>query len=102
MFSYRAQRWLWNESEQLRRRFLKFDLEALIQVVEGIAGDGAKCMDVTKLPEGNFNKILLMTMNDGRQLISRLPNSNAGLPHYTTASEVATMDFVRNSYTFRV
>ncbi|KAI2825000.1 hypothetical protein CBS147321_5919 [Aspergillus niger] len=27
---------------------------------------------------------------------SKVPNPNAGRPHYTTASEVATMDFVRN------
>jgi hypothetical protein len=33
-------------------------------------------------------------MRDGRQFIARLPNPNAGQPHYTTASEVATMDYV--------
>jgi hypothetical protein len=33
-------------------------------------------------------------MHDGRQFIARLPNPNAGRPHYTTASEVATMDYV--------
>lgn len=35
-------------------------------------------------------------MTDGRQFIVRLPNPNAGRPHYTTASEVATMDYVRD------
>ncbi|KAL5395434.1 hypothetical protein PMIN03_013022 [Paraphaeosphaeria minitans] len=35
-------------------------------------------------------------MIDGRQFIARLPNPNAGRPHYTTASEVATMDYVRD------
>jgi hypothetical protein len=33
-------------------------------------------------------------MHDGRQFIARLPNPNAGHPHYTTASEVATLDYV--------
>lgn len=33
-------------------------------------------------------------MDDGRQVITKVPNPNAGLPFYTTASEVATMDFV--------
>jgi hypothetical protein len=33
-------------------------------------------------------------MHDGRQFIARLPNPNAGRPHFTTASEVATMDYV--------
>lgn len=94
MFSYRAQRWLWNEPEQLRRRYLKFNLEALIRAVEDTAGLEARCIDVTRLPEGNFNKTFLLTMQDQRQLIARLPNPNAGRPYYTTASEVATMDYV--------
>ncbi|KAI1960268.1 Phosphotransferase enzyme [Ophidiomyces ophidiicola] len=35
-------------------------------------------------------------MTDGSQLVARVPNPNSGLPHYTTASEVATMDFTRS------
>jgi hypothetical protein len=33
-------------------------------------------------------------MDDGRQVVAKIPNPNAGRPHFTTASEVATMDFV--------
>jgi hypothetical protein len=95
VFSYKAQRWLWNEPQQLQRRYLEFNLKALIQIAEDAAGPGAKCVEVTKLPEGNFNKTFLVTMYDGRQLIARLRNPNAGRPHYTTASEVATMDYVQ-------
>lgn len=95
MFDYKAHRWLWNETEQLQRRYLRFDIEALIRAGEDAAGPGAKCVEVTKLPEGNFNKTFLLTMRYGQELIARLPNPNAGRPHYTTASEVATMDYVR-------
>ncbi|KAM5492636.1 Phosphotransferase enzyme [Microsporum audouinii] len=35
-------------------------------------------------------------MSDGSQVIARVPNPNSGMPHFTTASEVATMDFARN------
>jgi hypothetical protein len=94
LYSYKAQRWLWNEQEQLQRRYLKLDLNALVGVVETIAGPNATCIEVTKLPEGNFNKSFAMTLQDGRELIARLPNPNAGPRHYTTASEVATMDYV--------
>jgi hypothetical protein len=52
------------------------------------------CVQVEKLSEGNFNKAFLLTMNDGKQAVARLPNPNAGRPHFSTASEVATMDFV--------
>ncbi|KAL9079198.1 MAG: hypothetical protein Q9157_001907 [Trypethelium eluteriae] len=33
-------------------------------------------------------------MDDGSQVVAKIPNPNAGMPHFTTASEVATMDFV--------
>ncbi|KAH6855793.1 hypothetical protein B0I37DRAFT_63028 [Chaetomium sp. MPI-CAGE-AT-0009] len=33
-------------------------------------------------------------MDDGREVVGKVPNPNAGLPHYTTASEVANMDFI--------
>ncbi|KAF2429576.1 kinase-like protein [Tothia fuscella] len=96
LFSYKAQRWLWNEHEQLQRRYVRFDVAALIRVVEDALGPDASCVEFTKLPEGNFNKTFIATMQDGRELIARLPNPNAGRPHYTTASEVATMAYVRD------
>ncbi|KAF2461687.1 phosphotransferase enzyme family protein, partial [Lineolata rhizophorae] len=54
------------------------------------------CVEVQKLPEGNFSKVFLITLDDGREVIAKLPNPNAGPAQFTTASEVATMDFVRN------
>lgn len=35
-----------------------------------------------------------MTMNDGTEVLAKIPNPNAGPSFYTTASEVATRDFV--------
>jgi hypothetical protein len=94
LFSYKAQRWLWNEKEQLQRRYLKFDLKSPIRASEEALGSGAKYIEVTKLLEGNFNKTFLVEMRDGSQVIARLPNPNARESHYTTASEVATMNYV--------
>ena len=37
---------------------------------------------------------MLLTMEDGTEVVAKVPNPNAGQPHFTTASEVATMDFV--------
>lgn len=47
-----------------------------------------------KISEGQYNKVFQLTMDDGREVIAKLPNPNAGRPYFTTASEVATMDFV--------
>lgn len=48
-----------------------------------------------KFPEGNFNKAFLLKMDDGKEVVAKLPNPNAGIPRLTTASEVASMDFFK-------
>lgn len=86
-------RWLWGEREQLAARYVKFDLQRLCRIAASSIGSNA-CAKVVKLPEAQYNKVLLLTMDDGKEAIARLRNPNAGRPHYTTASEVATMNFV--------
>jgi hypothetical protein len=54
------------------------------------------CVDIQKFPDGQYNKAFLMTMDDDVQVVAKVPNPNAGRAHFTTASEVATMDFVRS------
>ncbi|RAK97435.1 phosphotransferase family protein, partial [Aspergillus ibericus CBS 121593] len=97
LFTYSAQRWIWNEAQQLQSRYVSFDLHALVRVVEDAAGHNAACVHISKLPEGNFNKAFLVTMRDGRELVIKIPNPNAGPSHYTTASEVATMQYAREN-----
>ena len=52
------------------------------------------CIGIEKYPDGMYNKAFLLTMDDGSQVVAKVPNPNAGRPYFTTASEVATMDFV--------
>jgi hypothetical protein len=47
-----------------------------------------------KCIEGQYNKAFLMTMDNGAEVLARIPNPNAGPAFYTTASEVATRHFV--------
>ena len=49
---------------------------------------------VLKFREGQYSKAFLLTFDDQSQLVAKLPNPNAGPAFFTTASEVATMDFV--------
>lgn len=93
-YRYTAGRWLFSEDEQLSCRYVKFNMNELVRIATESIGS-ASCITVRKLPEGNYNKTFLLTMDDGNQVIARVPNPNAGRPHFTTASEVATMDFVR-------
>ncbi|EFR03064.1 hypothetical protein MGYG_06062 [Nannizzia gypsea CBS 118893] len=46
--------------------------------------------------EGGFNKALLLTMDNGVEVIAKLPCPNAGPLKHNTASEVAVLEFVRN------
>ncbi|RWQ95008.1 phosphotransferase enzyme family protein [Paecilomyces variotii] len=55
----------------------------------------SRCVAIKKYPDGMYNKAFLMSMDDGREVVAKVPNPNAGAPHFTTASEVATMDFAR-------
>ncbi|KAL5362812.1 hypothetical protein BJX96DRAFT_109240 [Aspergillus floccosus] len=41
-------------------------------------------------------------MDDGCEIIAKLPKFNAGRPYFTTASKVATMDFVLDLPVLRV
>ncbi|KAL8724041.1 MAG: hypothetical protein Q9166_008165 [cf. Caloplaca sp. 2 TL-2023] len=48
--------------------------------------------------EGGFSKALLMTMENGQQVVAKIPCPNAGRAMYSTASEVAVLQYV-NSFT---
>ncbi|KAI2708403.1 hypothetical protein CBS147332_6464 [Penicillium roqueforti] len=88
-------RWLWNERQQLACRYVKFDHSTLLKVAASAVGSKA-CTYVLKISEGQYNKLFQLTIDDRCDIIAKLPNPNAGRPHFTTASEVATMDFLRN------
>lgn len=49
----------------------------------------------SKIGEGNYDNAFRVGMGEGRNVIARVPHHNAGPPLLTTASEVATMEFVR-------
>ncbi|EEP77649.1 predicted protein [Uncinocarpus reesii 1704] len=88
-------RWLWGERQQLAARHVPFDLAKLLALAATAVGSKS-CVRIEKISEGQYNKVFSLTMNDGREAIAKLPNPNAGRPHFTTACEVATMDFLRN------
>ncbi|GES58629.1 phosphotransferase enzyme family protein [Aspergillus terreus] len=72
-------------------------MDELVRVATAsIASSPASCVALQKLPEGDSNNVFLLTLDDGRQLVAKVPNPNTEPPFYKTASEVATMDFVQN------
>jgi hypothetical protein len=93
-FRYSSGRWIWDEEQQLLDRFRRFNVPELQRIAATSVG-ARECVSMIKLAEGSFNKVFRLVMNNGKVVIARIPNPNSGPAYYTTASEVATMDFVR-------
>ncbi|TVY27963.1 Altered inheritance of mitochondria protein, mitochondrial [Lachnellula hyalina] len=120
LYRYTRYRWLCNETENLAMRYRKFKVSALVDAAVNAVGDDATSCKVIfssipklrsfriepniatisgvkllKCTEGQYNKAFLMTMDNGAEVLAKIPNPNAGPAFYTTASEVATRHFLR-------
>ncbi|KZV80714.1 hypothetical protein EXIGLDRAFT_780623 [Exidia glandulosa HHB12029] len=94
-YRYTSGRWLRDEERQLALRYQRFDVEALKRAVLDCTG-AKSVLDIRKLPEGRCNKVFLVELDNSRTVIARIPTPIAGPPHLVTASEVATIHFLRN------
>ncbi len=77
----------------MAQRYVRYDIYELARLAAKAIGANS-CVNIEKYPEGMYNKALLLTMDNGAQTVAKISCPNAGRPHFTTASEVATMDFV--------
>src|ERR1700733_777589 len=91
-FRFTRGRFVRNEAFEMSQRYIPFDMNELSRIAAEAVGSES-CLKVEKYPDGMFNKTFLFTMNNGTQVAGKVPNPNAGRPHFTTASEVATIDF---------
>ncbi|KAE8350734.1 hypothetical protein BDV28DRAFT_33292 [Aspergillus coremiiformis] len=100
LFRFTRGRFLCDEPRQLSQSYVRFKIDELAQLAVRAAQDAStgaqRCVKIEKLADGMHNKAVRFTMDNGFQAVGKVPNPNAGKPHFTTASEVATMDFVRN------
>lgn len=100
-YDYTRARFLVNENHEMATRRVRFNMSELRKrATESVGFSNDQCVNVERLPDGMFNKAFLFTMQDDTQVVGKVPNPKAGRPHYTTASEVATMDFVSKLHTF--
>lgn len=61
----------------LRLATIRFNINSLAEVAAKYVGsEPSSCIKIGKLPEGNFNKSLLLTMANGSQLVARVFNPN--------------------------
>ncbi|KAG0160882.1 hypothetical protein PDIDSM_8414 [Penicillium digitatum] len=84
-FEFTRGRFIVDETDDLRRREITCDMNMLVRVAADSVG-AAEYISITKYPDGMFNKAFLMTMEDGREVVAKVPNPNAGIAHSTTAN----------------
>ncbi|OJJ32718.1 hypothetical protein ASPWEDRAFT_158823 [Aspergillus wentii DTO 134E9] len=94
LFSYTSGRWLWNEPQRLLERYTPFNVPEL-QAIAAASINAKHCTSITKIGEGSSHKAFRLVMDDGRAVVARIPMGVSGTRFYGTASEVATMEFVR-------
>ncbi|KAF2732731.1 phosphotransferase enzyme family protein [Polyplosphaeria fusca] len=94
LFNYTRGRFVCDEGYEISQRRVRFNVNELARCAAETIG-AKLCVNIKKYPDGMYNKSMLLTMDNGSQVVAKVPNPNAGIPHFTTANEVATMDFVR-------
>ncbi|KAG6063444.1 hypothetical protein E4U32_001239 [Claviceps aff. humidiphila group G2b] len=91
LFSFTSGRFVENEEHELAQRYREFDFNELARrAARAVQAD--RCLSIEKFPDG---LILLLTMDNGKEVMAKIPNLNFPRPHLTIASEVATMKFAR-------
>ncbi|KAL4780668.1 phosphotransferase family protein [Aspergillus varians] len=101
LFKYTSGRWLIDEAHQFQQRYVKFNIDTLCQQAISLFKNAEKCTRVIKI-EGNSNKAFLLALDDGREVVAKIPCPNAGILSLTTVSEVATLEFLRSNTSIRV
>ncbi|KAF2206699.1 hypothetical protein CERZMDRAFT_52602 [Cercospora zeae-maydis SCOH1-5] len=93
-FNFTRGRFVTNEQHELSQRHRTFNVTELARhAAHAVQAD--RCLRIKKYPDGMYNRVLLLSMDNGKEVVAKIPNPNSGQPHFTTASEVATMEFAR-------
>lgn len=95
LFNYTSGRYLYNEKRRLSERSMNFNVQALKDIAS-ISLERGAVASLRKLAEGGFNRVFLLTFEDGFEIIAKIPYGISIPERLATASEVATMDFLRS------
>ncbi|KAF2811522.1 uncharacterized protein BDZ99DRAFT_487255 [Mytilinidion resinicola] len=94
--SYTSGRYLFNEDVRLKERHVKFNVEAVQRAAEASVGNKhGKVVSTKKLAEGGFNRVFVLELQDGFEMIAKIPYHIARPEYFATASEAATLTLLR-------
>lgn len=94
---YTNGRWLHRNKLQQESRRIDFDFSALCDKVVGLCPGASRTVRWDK-NDGGFNRVFIVTMDNGIKVVVKLPTRVAGPSRLTTNSEVATMTYRTNYY----
>ncbi|KAH9871625.1 hypothetical protein J1614_005880 [Plenodomus biglobosus] len=95
LFKYTNGRFLSREKELCDQRYLEFDLDQLCAVAASVGSSKSPICTIEKM-EGGFSKALLMSKEDGSEVVAKLPFSIAGPSKYLTAPEAAILQYLHD------
>ncbi|KAL5461909.1 hypothetical protein PMIN06_001987 [Paraphaeosphaeria minitans] len=101
LLKYTNSRFLVKAKELCDQRYLKFDLDQLCAVAASAGSSKSPIRTIEKI-EGGFSKALLISKEDGTEVVAKLSFSIAGPPRYLIASEAAVLQYFHNHTTVLV
>ncbi|KAG6286066.1 hypothetical protein E4U09_006921 [Claviceps aff. purpurea] len=73
LFSFTCGRFVANEEQELAQRYREFNFNELARrAARAVQAD--RCLSIEKLPDGLYNRILLLTMDNGKEVVAKIPN----------------------------
>ncbi|KAJ5588837.1 hypothetical protein N7537_011515 [Penicillium hordei] len=93
--SYTSGRWLNRDELERNSRHVMFDFSVLCERAVHTC-PGATSVVKYEKREGGFNRVFLLTMDNGHCVVARVPTGIAGPPRLTTNSEVATITYLQS------
>lgn len=86
----------YNDTRRRLERYLEFNVEELQRVAAESVGCGlSDVIEMKKIAEGALNRVFRIDLRSGLRVIARIPYPISSPKCLATASEVATMDFLR-------
>ena len=76
-FRYTSGRWLDRESDKIPEHYTAFNVGALKEVAAR-AGRAQVVTRTSKIAEGRFNKVLLLELDNGKEIIARIQMERTG------------------------
>ncbi|KAF8999017.1 protein kinase subdomain-containing protein PKL/CAK/Fmp29 [Hymenopellis radicata] len=98
LFDNTTRRWIYNDALRHAERRRVFNVDGLCRLAaQSVGRSPDDIVNFAKLAEGGGNRIFLIAMRDGFQMVARIPYPIAVPKYHAVASEVATMAFLRSS-----